>query len=127
MACLMMFYTSKQEWLVLCCKAKLVSYSLVLTDLSDPIRCDPRNHAYKNGKTFEVCKGEARRVTSQLAEEIGKSEAGEVSWNKILEVTDHDELVYKLTLKYLREKGYDIGNNKNPRVKVDIFLNNNCK
>src|SRR5207244_8327897 len=111
MACLMMFYTSKQEWLVLCCKVKLVSYSIVLTDLSDPIRCDPRNHAYKNGKTFEDCKGEARRVIYHLAEEIGKSEAGEVSWNKILEVTDHDELVYKLTLKYLREKGYDIENN----------------
>ncbi|PWU79898.1 MAG: hypothetical protein DLM72_14955 [Candidatus Nitrosopolaris wilkensis] len=88
--------------------------------MNHPVTCDPRNHAYKNGKTFEDCKAEARRVTSQLAEEIVKNEAGEVSWNKILEATDHDELVYKLTLKYLREKGYDIGYNKNPRVKVDI-------
>ena len=95
--------------------------------MNHPISCDPRNHAYKNGKTFEDCKGEARRVIYHLAEEIGKSEAGEVSWNKILEVTDHDELVYKLTLKYLREKGYDIGNNKNPRVKVEIVSNTNRK
>ena len=127
MACLMMFYTSKQEWLVLCCKVKLVSYSIVLTDLSDPIRCDPRNHAYKNGKTFEDCKAGARRITSLMAEQIDKSEAGEVSWNKILQVTNNDELVYKLTLKYLREKGYDIGNNKNPRVKVEIVSNTNRK
>ncbi|HET7147544.1 MAG TPA: hypothetical protein VFI73_03510 [Candidatus Nitrosopolaris sp.] len=53
-----------------------------------------------------------------MTQEIAKSEAGEVSWNKILEFTDHDELVYKLTLKYLREAGYDIGNNKDPRVRV---------
>jgi hypothetical protein len=28
-----------------------------------------------------------------------------------------DELVYKLTLKYLRQEGNDIGNNKTPMVK----------
>ena len=38
-----------------------------------------------------------------LSEEILKT--GEVSWKRILEVTDYDELVYKLTLKYLRLKG----------------------
>ena len=81
----------------------------------------------KMEKPLKIVKQKTRRVTSQLAEEIGKSEAGEVSWNKILEVTDHDELVYKLTLKYLREKGYDIGYNKNPRVKVAVFSNTNCK
>jgi hypothetical protein len=42
--------------------------------LNHPISCDPRNQAYKNGKTFEDCKAEARRATSQLAEAIGKSE-----------------------------------------------------
>ena len=36
---------------------------------------------------------------------------------KNIEVTDYDELVYKLTLKYLRQKGYDIGNNTIPRIK----------
>ena len=43
---------------------------------------------------------------------------GEVSWATILEIADYDELVYKLTLKYLRQKGYDIGYNKIPRVKA---------
>ena len=83
--------------------------------MKHPNSCDSRNRAYKNGKTFEDCKVEARKTTSLVSEEILKN--GEVSWNKILEVTDHDELVYKLTLKYLREMGYDIGNNKSPRVK----------
>jgi hypothetical protein len=32
-------------------------------------------------------------------------------------VANNDELVYKLTLKYLRQRGFDIGNNKTPRVK----------
>ena len=41
---------------------------------------------------------------------------GEIQWSEILESADHDELVYKLTLKYLREAGYDIGNWKIPRV-----------
>ena len=36
---------------------------------------------------------------------------------RVLQIANHDELVYKLTLKYLREKGYDIGNNKIPRIK----------
>jgi hypothetical protein len=78
--------------------------------------CDPRLHAYKNGKTFEECKEDARKNTELLSEEILKN--GEVSWARILEMADYDELVYKLTLKYLRQKGYDIGYNKLPRVKA---------
>jgi hypothetical protein len=77
--------------------------------------CDSRIHAYKNGKTMEECRQEARNTTELLSEEI--SNLGEVSWKRVLEVTDYDELVYKLTLKYLRQKGYDIGNNMIPRVK----------
>ena len=77
--------------------------------------CDSRIHAYKNGKTMEQCRQEARKTTELLSEEISKS--GEVSWKRVLEVTDYDELVYKLTLKYLRQKGFDIGNNTIPRVK----------
>jgi len=50
-----------------------------------------------------------------LSEEI--SNAGEVSWKRVLDLTNYDELVYKLTLKYLRQKGYDIGNNTIPRIK----------
>ena len=76
--------------------------------------CDPRNKAYKNGKTFEDCKVEARKKTQFLSEEINAK--NEVSWNRILEVTEHDEIVYKLALKYLRETGYDIGNYLSPKV-----------
>ncbi len=78
--------------------------------------CDVRLHAYKNGKTFEECKEEARKNTELLSKEV--LEKGDVSWIRILEVADYDELVYKLTLKYLRQKGYDIGYNKLPRVKA---------
>jgi hypothetical protein len=78
-------------------------------------RCDTRVHAYKNGKTFEECKEEARQKTEILSKEI--LQTGEVSWGRIMEMADFDELVYKLTLKYLRQKGYDIGYNKLPRVK----------
>jgi hypothetical protein len=82
--------------------------------LKNPISCDPRNKPYKNGKTFEDCKSEARKNTQDLSKEI--QSRNEVSWSHILEVADHDEIVYKLTLKYLREIGYDIGNYKTPRV-----------
>jgi hypothetical protein len=77
--------------------------------------CDSRIRAYKNGKTMEQCRQEARKTTELLSQEILKT--GEVSWKRILEVTDYDELVYKLTLKYLRLEGYDIGNSTIPRVK----------
>jgi hypothetical protein len=80
--------------------------------------CDARIRAYKNGKTMEQCKEEARKKTELLSEEILKK--GEVSWARIL--TDYDELVYKLTLKYLRQRGYDIGNNKIPRVKANTII-----
>jgi hypothetical protein len=77
--------------------------------------CDSRIHAYKNGKTMEQCRQEARKTTELLSKEV--SETGEVSWKRVLEVTEYDQLVYKLTLKYLRQKGYDIGNNTIPRIK----------
>jgi len=70
----------------------------------DSNSCDSRIHAYKNGKTMDDCRQEARKTTELLSEEI--SNAGEVSWKRVLELTDYDELVYKLTLKYLRQKGY---------------------
>ena len=35
-------------------------------------------------------------------------------WTEIL---DHDELIYKLTLKFLRTEEYDTGNNVIPKVK----------
>jgi len=76
--------------------------------------CDSRIRAYRNGKTFEQCRQEAKITTELLSDEISKS--GEVSWNRVLEVAGHDEIVYKLSLKYLRVRGYDIGNYKIPRV-----------
>ena len=82
--------------------------------------CDARVHAYKNGKTMEQCKEDDRKNTEVISEEISKKV--EVSWTRILEITDYDELVYKLTLKYLRQKGYDIGNNKIPRVKANTII-----
>ena len=85
------------------------------TNNSSNSSCDARIHAYKNGKTMEECKDQARKNTELLSEEILTK--GEVSWTRILEATDYDELVYKLTLKYLRQKGYDIVNIKIPRVK----------
>ena len=51
-----------------------------------------------------------------LSEEISNN--GEISWKRVLEVTDYDEYVYKLTLKYLRQKGYDIGHYTIPRIKT---------
>jgi hypothetical protein len=91
--------------------------------LKNPIACDPRNRPYKNGKTFEDCKAEARKNTTILSSEIQSN--NQISWNRILEVADHDEIVYKLTLKYLREIGYDIGNYLTPRVAVKSTVSNN--
>jgi hypothetical protein len=64
---------------------------------------------------MEQCRQEARKTTELLSKEVSKT--GEVSWKRVLEETDYDELVYKLTLKYLRQKGYDIGNNTIPRIR----------
>ena len=76
--------------------------------------CDTRIRAYKNGKTFDQCKEIAENISSQLASKINSS--GMITWEEILNVVDHDELVYKLTLKYLRRDGFNIGDWKTPRV-----------
>ncbi len=77
-------------------------------------KCDSRTRAYKNGKTFDQCREIAKTVSSKLEEEINQK--GQVGWDAILQAAEHDELVYKLSLKYLRESGYDIGDWKRPRV-----------
>ena len=76
--------------------------------------CDSRTRAYKNGKTFDQCREIAKSLSSQLGKKI--EHTGMVTWKEILEVSCHDELVYKLTLKHLRQDGYDIGNWKAPQV-----------
>jgi len=63
--------------------------------------CDSRVHSYKNGKTMDQCKEEARKNTILLSKEL--LENGEVSWTRVLDTAGHDKLVYKLTLKYLRQ------------------------
>ncbi|NIQ13243.1 MAG: hypothetical protein GTO02_02180 [Candidatus Dadabacteria bacterium] len=77
--------------------------------------CDTRTRAYKNGKTFNECMEIAENMNLQFQKHI--SENGKILWKDLLEKVDHDELVYKLTLKYLRRDGYDIGNSKIPEVK----------
>jgi hypothetical protein len=81
-------------------------------------KCDSRTRAYKNGKTFDQCRDIAKELSLQLEEKI--SLEGQVGWDSILQTADHDELVYKLTLKYLRQDGYDIGDWKKPRVTKTI-------
>lgn len=77
--------------------------------------CDRRTHAYKNGKTFDQCKEIAESMNPDFKRQINSK--GKILWTEILEQVDHDELIYKLTLKYLRRDGYDIGNFKIPEVK----------
>ncbi len=77
-------------------------------------KCDSRTRAYKNGKTFDQCREIAKNLSTVLKNKIKTD--GQVGWDHILESAEHDELVYKLTLKYLRQDGYDIGDWKRPRV-----------
>lgn len=77
--------------------------------------CDRRVRAYKNGKTMEECKEIAESMNPNFKSQIDTN--GKIMWTEILEQVDHDELLYKLTLKYLRRDGYDIGNYKIPEVK----------
>jgi len=77
--------------------------------------CDTRTHAYKNGKTFSQCEDIAEHMNVEIKNEIDNK--GKVLWSELLEKVDHDELVYKLTLKYLRRDGYDIGDWKHAEIK----------
>jgi len=77
--------------------------------------CDRRVRAYKNGKTFDQCICIAESMNPDFKKYI--EENGKVLWRDILEKVDHDEIIYKLTLKFLRRDGYDIGNHKIPEVK----------
>ena len=74
-----------------------------------------RGTEYRHGKTYEECKQLAENFIIQLKLKIG--EDGKLSWSVLLETVNHDEFVYKLTLKYLRRDGYDIGNRENPEIK----------
>ena len=80
--------------------------------------CDIRTHAYKNGKTFKQCMEIAELKNKEFQKHILIE--GKILWKDLLEKVEHDELVYKLTLKYLRRDGFDIGNSKIPEVKKFI-------
>ncbi len=77
--------------------------------------CDRRIRAYKNGKTFDQCRDMAESMNPEFKKQI--EDKGKVLWTEILEQVNHDELIYKFTLKFLRRDGYDIGNHKIPEVK----------
>jgi len=77
--------------------------------------CDRRTRAYKNGKTFDQCREIAESLNPDFKKQIDQK--GKILWTEILDQVDRDELIYKLTLKYLRRDGYDIGNYKIPEVK----------
>jgi len=80
--------------------------------------CDRRVRAYKNGKTLNQCKEIAESLNPDFKKQIDTK--GKVLWTEILEQVNHDELIYKFTLKFLRRDGYDIGNHKIPEVKKFI-------
>jgi hypothetical protein len=77
-------------------------------------KCDSKTRAYKNGKTFDQCREIANILSLELLEKI--KQTGQVGWDLILASAKHDELVYKLTLKNLRQNGCDIGDWKRPLV-----------
>ena len=53
---------------------------------------------------MEECKEIAESMNPDFKSQIDKN--GKILWTEILEQVDHDELLYKLTLKYLRRDGY---------------------
>ena len=78
--------------------------------------CDGRGTSYMNGNSFEDCKQLAEKITVKLKPIINDS--GFMLWKQLSEEVNHDELVYKLVLKYLRRDGFDIGNIDNPQITV---------
>jgi len=78
--------------------------------------CDGRGTSYRNGNSYEDCKKIAEDITKKLTPAI--KDNGSMPWKQISEEVDHDELVYKLVLKYLRRDGFDIGNFDNPQISV---------
>ena len=64
---------------------------------------------------MEQCKEIAEQMNIELKKEIDSK--GKLLWSELLQKVDHDEIVYKLTLKYLRRDGYDIGDWKRPEIK----------
>ena len=68
-----------------------------------------------NGMSYDDCKKLAEEITQKLKPEIIHN--GNMTWSELIDKTEHDELIYKLTLKYLRRDGFDIGNSDSPVIK----------
>ena len=77
--------------------------------------CAGRKTAYLNGMSYDDCKKLAEEITQKLKPEIIHN--GKMTWSELIDKTEHDELIYKLTLKYLRRDGFDIGNSETPEIK----------
>ncbi len=77
--------------------------------------CAGRKTAYLNGMSYDDCKKLAEEITQKLKPEIIHN--GNMTWSELIDKTEHDELIYKLTLKYLRRDGFDIGNSDSPVIK----------
>ena len=78
--------------------------------------CDGRGTSYRNGNSYEDCKKIAEDINTRIKPLI--TDQGFMPWKQISEEVEHDELVYKLVLKYLRRDGFDIGNFNNPQISV---------
>ena len=78
--------------------------------------CDGSGTSYRNGNSYEDCKKIAEDINTRVKPII--TDNGSMPWKQLSEEVDHDELVYKLVLKYLRRDGFDIGNFENPQVSV---------
>ena len=65
--------------------------------------------------SYDGCKKLAEEITQKLKPEIIHN--GNMTWSELIDKTEHDELIYKLTLKYLRRDGFDIGNSDSPVIK----------
>ena len=78
--------------------------------------CDGRGTSYMNGNSYEDCKKIAEDINTKLKPVITDNDS--MSWTQLSEEVDHDELVYKLVLKYLRRDGFDIGDSDNPQITV---------
>ena len=78
--------------------------------------CSGRKTSYLNGMTFENCKLIAEEITEKIKPEIKQN--GKMLWSELLEKANHDELIYKLTLKYLRRDGFNIGNSDIPEIRL---------
>ena len=78
--------------------------------------CDGRGTSYRNGNSYEDCKKIAEEINSRLKPSITTDTP--LPWKQLSDEVEHDELVYKLVLKYLRRDGFDIGNFENPQISV---------